>query len=112
LPREYLQIPDIAQKTPRTNSPLDLYEDMYPMEEKNYEQQSNDSMCVNYYSSPSEDQGKLMEDQFLNGPRRNVVGTSLQQNDFNKQIHKDKAYETIDNTYEDLSIEMPKTQTL
>jgi len=41
-----------------------------------------------------------------------VVGTSLQQNDFNKEIHKDKTYETIDNTYEDLSIEMPKAQTL
>jgi len=41
-----------------------------------------------------------------------VAGTSLQQNDFNKEIHKDKAYETIDNTYEDLSIEMPKAQTL
>jgi len=41
-----------------------------------------------------------------------VVGTSLQQNDFNKEIHKDKAYETIDNTYEDLRIEMPKAQTL
>ena len=41
-----------------------------------------------------------------------AVGTSLQQNDFNKEIHKDKAYETIDNTYEDLSIEMPKVQTL
>jgi len=41
-----------------------------------------------------------------------AVGTSLQQNDFNKEIHKDKAYETIDNTYEDLSIEMPKAQTL
>jgi len=41
-----------------------------------------------------------------------VVGTSLQQNDFNKEFHKDKAYETIDNTYEDLSIEIPKAQTL
>jgi len=37
-----------------------------------------------------------------------VVGTSLQQNDFNKEIHKDKAYETIDNKYEDLSIEVLK----
>ena len=41
-----------------------------------------------------------------------VVGTSLQQNDFNKEIYKDKAYETTDNTYEDLNIEMPKAQTL
>jgi len=44
--------------------------------------------------------------------RPDVVGTSLQQNDFIKEIHKDKVYETIDNKYEDLSIEMPKTQTL
>ena len=43
---------------------------------------------------------------------QNVVGTSLQQNDFIKEIHKDKVYETIGNTYEDLSIEMPKAQTL
>ena len=41
-----------------------------------------------------------------------VVETSLQQNDFNKEIHKDKAYEIIDNIYEDLSIEIPKAQTL
>jgi len=44
--------------------------------------------------------------------RAGVVGTSSQQNDFNKEIHKDKAYETIDNTYEDVSIETPKAQTL
>jgi len=41
-----------------------------------------------------------------------VVGTSLEQNGFNKEIQKDKAHETIGNTYEDLSIEIPKAQTL
>jgi len=41
-----------------------------------------------------------------------VVGTSLQQNGFNKQICKDKICETMDNTYENLSIEMPKAQTV
>jgi len=45
-------------------------------------------------------------------PTTIFVGTSSQQNDFNKEIHKDKGYETIDNTYEDLSIEIPKAQTL
>jgi len=41
-----------------------------------------------------------------------VVGTSLQQNGFNKEIYKDKICETMDNTYENLSIEMPKAQTV
>jgi len=41
-----------------------------------------------------------------------VVGTSLQQNDFNKEIHKDKAYETIHNTYEDLSQWFPTSNYL
>jgi len=43
---------------------------------------------------------------------RSVVGTSLQQNGFNKEICKDKICETMDNTYDNLNIEMPKAQTV
>jgi len=41
-----------------------------------------------------------------------VVGTFIQQEDFNKEIYEDKTYETMDNTYENLNIEMPKVQTV
>ena len=41
-----------------------------------------------------------------------VVGTFLQQDDHNKEIYKDKTYETMDNTYENLTIEKPKAQTV
>jgi len=41
-----------------------------------------------------------------------VVGTSLQQNGFNKKFYKNKICETMDNTYENLNIEMPKAQTV
>ena len=44
--------------------------------------------------------------------RISVVGTSLQQNGFNKEIYKDKICETMDNTYDNLSIEMPKAQSV
>jgi len=39
-----------------------------------------------------------------------VVESFLQQDDFNKEIYKDKTSETMDNRFENLKIEMRKAQ--
>ena len=90
--------------TNKTNSEIIIQTKNLPISQTRDERQ--------HHFSTTEDTKKLIGDQFLNGTRRNVVGTSLQQNGFNKKFYKNKMCETMDNTYYNLNTEMPKAQTV